>query len=138
LSNTTKQLTTRLRVVGVALLFVFVATVFVVGKGNKPNFDAEHRTQIQSIANSLCAAAADKSCNLSWTGKSKWFGEIEPTASGIGKVGLDHIRATLPMPVWQESSQPNGVAFRNSEYEVFYSTQSGAVTITTATAAESR
>ncbi len=138
MSNTRIQLLPKLRLVGVALLFAFLATVFVLSQDNKLNFDAAHKTQIQDLANSLCAAAAVKSCNLSWSGKSKWSGTLEPETAGMGKLGLDHLRAALPAPVWQQSSQPKGVAFKSTQYEVFYSSQSGAVTITMVTDAQPR
>ncbi len=138
MSNTKRQLVSKLRLVGVGLFFAFVATVFVLSQGNKLNLDAEHRTQIQDLANSLCAAAAVKSCNLSWSGKTKWFGTLEPETAGMGKLGLDHLRAALPAPDWQQLSQPNGVAFKSNQYEVFYSSKSGAVTVTIVTDAQSR
>jgi hypothetical protein len=138
LSTTTRQLVSRLRIVGVGLFLAFVATVFVLSQDNKANFDAQHRTQIQDLANSLCAAAAEESCNLTWSGKSKWFGTLEPETAGMGKLGLDHLRAALPAPVWQQASQPNGLAFKSNKYEVFYSSQSGAVTITIVTDAQPR
>ncbi len=104
--------------------------MFFFGSPIKVNFDAEHKMEIQRIANELCAAASEKSCELSWGGKSKWFGTLQPSAAGLGKVGLDHIRKALPTPSWQESPESNGVVFRSEKYEVFYSSQSGAVAIT--------
>jgi hypothetical protein len=133
LSNTKRQLLSKLRLVGVGLFFAFVATVFVLSQGNKSNFGASHKTQIQDLANSLCAAAEVNSCNLSWSGKTRWFGALEPETAGMGKLGLDHLRAALPAPFWQQSPQPNGVAFKSNQYEVFYSSLSGAVTITLVT-----
>jgi hypothetical protein len=125
-------------VVGAVLVIAFVALLFIFGKPQTQNFSSETKTQIQRIANELCAAASERSCELSWGGKSKWFGTLEPSAAGVGKVGIDHIRKALPAPAWQESSDSNGVLFRTKEHEVFYSSRSGAVSITSAAAADTR
>jgi hypothetical protein len=117
--------------VGSGLLLVFITALVVFSAPRRTNFDAEHKAQIQSLANRLCAAASERSCELSWGGKSKWFGTLQPSASGLGKVGLDHIRDALPASSWQETAEPTGVTFKNEKYEVFYSSQSGAVTIAT-------
>jgi glutamate 5-kinase len=124
--------------VGIGLLVVLATALFLFGKAPKPNFDAEHKAQIQRIANEICAAASEKSCELSWGGKSKWFGTLQPVAASQGKVGLDHIRKALPKSSWQESSEPNGIIFKSEKYEVFYSSQSGAVAITSTSSAESQ
>jgi hypothetical protein len=138
LSKDPGPLNSRLRVAGAGLLFVFVAALFFFGKAPKSNFDAEHKAQIQNIANDICAAASEKSCELTWGGKSKWFGTLQPSAAGLGRVGLEHIRKALPRPSWQENAEPNGVIFKNEKYEVFCSSQSGAVAITSTSPAESQ
>ena len=125
-------------VVGAVLVFAFVALLFIFGRPQTQNFSSEDKTRIQRIANELCAAASEKSCELSWGGKSKWFGTLEPSSAGVRKVGLDHIRKALSAPQWQESSESNGVVFRTKKYEVFYSSTSGAVSITSAAAADTR
>ena len=138
LSKTPKPRKLSREVVGTVLVFAFVASLFIFGKPRTQNFSSEDKTHIQRIANELCAAAAEISCELSWGGKNKWFGTLEPSAVGLGKVGLDHIRKALPAPPWQESSESNGVVFRTKEYEVFYSSRSGAVSITSAAGADTR
>ncbi len=125
-------------VVGVVLVFGIWALILIFGKPRTLNFSSEDKVRIQSIANELCAAASEKSCELSWSGKSKWFGTLEPSSTGLGRVGLDHIRKALPSPPWQENVESNGVAFRTYEYEVFYSSISGAVSITSTTKADAR
>ena len=125
-------------VVGAVLVFAFAALLFIFGRPQTQNFNSEDKTQIQRIANELCAAASERSCELSWGGKSKWFGTLEPSSAGVGKVGLDHIRKALPAPPWQESTDSNGVVFRTTKYEVFYSPGSGAVSITSAAAEDTR
>jgi hypothetical protein len=123
-------------VVGVVLALALLALLFIFGKPRTQNFSSEDKTQIQRIANELCAAASERSCEVSWGGKSKWFGTLEPSSAGAGKVGLDHIRKALPAPSWQENSDSNGVVFRTKDYEVFYSPRSGAVSITRAAGAD--
>jgi hypothetical protein len=95
LSKTSIPRNARLRLVGVAIFAAFVAAIFVFGLPTQAHFSTEHKMQIQRIANELCAAAAEHPCQLSWGGKSKWFGTLEPSAPGRGKVGLDQVRQVL-------------------------------------------
>jgi hypothetical protein len=132
------NLTFQLRVVGAGLLFVYAVGIFVFGREPKSTFAEDHKTHIQGIANALCAAASEKSCEVTWGGKSKFFGTIQPSSNGTGKVGLDHIRKALPEPSWRESTEPGGVSFNSANYQVFYSSQSGAVSITSTTPAGSQ
>ena len=138
LSNTQTPKKLSRPVVGSVLVFAFAALLFIFGRPQTQTFSSEDKSQIQRIANELCAAASERSCELSWGGKSRWFGTLEPSGVGVGKVGLDHIRTALPAPPWQESSESNGVVFKTKEYEVFYSSRSGAVSITRAAAADAR
>jgi hypothetical protein len=138
LSTTPRTRVFSLQFIGVALVLVVAAAIYMSRVPNEFSFDSEHKIQIQRIANELCAAASEKSCELTWAGKSKWFGTLEPSTGGTGKVGLEHIRKALPTPTWQESAESNGVVFKNENYEVFYSSSSGAVSITSAPQSERR
>ena len=135
LSNTSKLRNLRWSVFGVLLIGSFAAWLIVFRPPPSQNFSAAHKAEIQRIANTVCAAASEKPCELAWGGKSKWFGTLYPPAAGRAKVGLDHIRVALPSPSWQESPETNGVVFKSKEYEVFYSSASGAVSITAAAGA---
>ncbi len=114
--------------------WVFIAIVgcgsIFFGKPMKVDFSEEHKTQIQQIAMQLCASTSEQSCPVTWSGKHKWFGTIQPSTPLQGRVGIDQIRQTLRKPIWAEDIESNGIVFRNGSYEVFYASQSGAVTIT--------
>jgi hypothetical protein len=115
---------------GWVFLAVVACGIFFFGKPMKVDFSEEHKTQIQQIAIQLCASASEHSCPVTWSGKYKWFGTIQPSTPLQGRVGIDQIRQTLQKPIWTEDIESNGLVFRNGSYEVFYASQSGAITIT--------
>jgi hypothetical protein len=117
---------------GLALtgIVAFLAALMCFGKPMKVDFSVGHRQQIQLIAEKLCAEAGAVACPVTWGGKHKWFGVLEPLSAVQGRVGLDHIRQVLRGPEWTEQPVRDGVDFRNGAYLVTYASLSGTVTIT--------
>jgi hypothetical protein len=118
---------------GLAAVFIFGVglSIWYSGKPIKPSFSSESRAQIEVVAKKVCAAAREQVCAVTWGGKNKWFGTLEPSSSGLAKAGVDHVRLVLGPPRWAEVSQPNGVSFSDGKIEVFVSAISGAIAITT-------
>ena len=118
---------------GLAVAFIFGVGLLIwfSGKPIKLSFSSESRAQIEVVAKNICAAAREQVCAVTWGGKHKWFGTLEPSSAGLAKAGVDHVRLVLPPPRWAEVSQPNGVSFSDGKIEVFVSAISGAIAITT-------
>ena len=116
--------------VGVVLISGIWAAAQYFGRPASVGFLERDKGEIQKIAKSICAAANVENCAIAWGGKHKWFGTLEPTAKAQGVAGLEHVRQALGRENWTLASQPNGTQFTNGLYEVFVSTASGAITIT--------
>ena len=125
------RLKTFSRYFGVVFLVAVALSIWFFGQPVRPSFSAEAKSGIEGIAKSICAAANEQSCQVTWGGKHRWFGSLVSVVPGQAIAGIDHVRRALIAPAWVESSQSNGVTFSDGTYEVFVATESGTITITT-------
>ncbi len=127
----TTRIKTLFRYVGVVFLVVVWLSIWYFGNPMRHSFSDEAKGGIERIAKTICAAANEQSCQVTWSGKHRWFGSLVPVVPDQAIAGIDHVRRALLAPAWVETKQSNGVTFSNGEYEVFVSAESGTITITT-------
>ncbi len=125
------QFKTFFRYFAAVFMAVLVLSIWRFGQPIQPTFSAEAKTGIERIAKGICAAANEPTCQITWSGKHRWFGTLAPVSSGQAIAGIDHIRAALIAPAWVERAASDGITFSDDKYEVFFSSASGAITITT-------
>lgn len=114
---------------GVAFIAAVWLSIWLFGKPMKASFSRESRTQIELIAQRICTAAGERDCSIAWSGKHKWFGQLHPSSLGLAKAGLSQVRQALVSPPWFESAQSDGITFSDGKFEVFVSSQSGTISI---------
>jgi hypothetical protein len=118
-----------LRLLGTGLFLAFLVYLIFFARPYQYRFSSAHKAEIQRIADRLCAAARAPECAVTWGGKNRWFGYLEPV-QGSSLIGLTSLREVLADPEWSEEDVSNGVMFTGSAYEVFYSLPSGRIVIT--------
>ena len=128
--NSTTQVRIAFRYIGAIFLVTLLFSIWHFGKSTPYTFSANDKVEVEGIAKSICIAAGERDCKVTWGGKHKWSGSLIPVAKGQAIAGIDHIRSTLAPPTWVESNATNGVLFSDGKHDVFFSTDTGTISIT--------
>ena len=80
-------------------------SIVIFGKTAPLGFFEGDKQDIQVIAKRICDAATQIECTVTWSGKQRWFGTLQPQSAGQSKAGLDHVRKALDTGAWQITTQ---------------------------------
>lgn len=113
--------------IAVAVLSAFAYGVFVKAP-IRYSFSAEHKAEMQALAERVCAAGKTQPCQVEFTGKNKWLAVI-PGSGLLAAASPEQLRNEFRQPEWAESTDFGEIHFSNGTYTISSSPKVGSITI---------